>query len=234
MATRARAGRIPARLPRHRRPRSADGARRLRRSREGCKDANVKAADGGSDFRFRIEHDQVIAPQQIAQYKKLGVIASVQPSHLLTDMNWAESTHWSEAREELLMRGRSSSTTACARLRHRLSGRADYALPRHLFRRHPQERGRERRPISRTEADHRTGARRLHDGLGLRRSSRRRRKGTLAPGMLADFVVLDRDLTKATPPEILKTKFCAPWSAARRSMTRNEPVWRGHSCPRRV
>ncbi|HEU5415373.1 MAG TPA: amidohydrolase family protein, partial [Candidatus Angelobacter sp.] len=31
-------------------------------------------------------------------------------------------------------------------------------------------------------------------------------KGTLAPGMLADFVVLDRDLTKVDPPEILKTK----------------------------
>ena len=31
-------------------------------------------------------------------------------------------------------------------------------------------------------------------------------KGTLAPGMLADFVVLDRDLTKIPPPEILKTQ----------------------------
>ena len=31
-------------------------------------------------------------------------------------------------------------------------------------------------------------------------------KGTLAPGMLADFVVLDRDLTKVPPPEILKTR----------------------------
>ncbi len=31
-------------------------------------------------------------------------------------------------------------------------------------------------------------------------------KGTLAPGMLADFVVLDRDLTKVDPPEILKTQ----------------------------
>ncbi len=31
-------------------------------------------------------------------------------------------------------------------------------------------------------------------------------KGTLAPGMLADFVVLDRDLTKVGPQEILKTR----------------------------
>ena len=34
-------------------------------------------------------------------------------------------------------------------------------------------------------------------------------KGTLAPGMLADFVVLDRDLTKVAPPEILKTQGAA-------------------------
>src|SRR5437764_11815545 len=31
-------------------------------------------------------------------------------------------------------------------------------------------------------------------------------KGTLAPGMLADFVVLDRDITAIPPKEILKTK----------------------------
>jgi predicted amidohydrolase YtcJ len=31
-------------------------------------------------------------------------------------------------------------------------------------------------------------------------------KGTLAPGMLADFVVLDRDITKVPPAEILKTR----------------------------
>ena len=31
-------------------------------------------------------------------------------------------------------------------------------------------------------------------------------KGRLAPGMLADFVVLDRDITRVAPPEILKTR----------------------------
>ena len=31
-------------------------------------------------------------------------------------------------------------------------------------------------------------------------------KGMLAAGMLADFVVLDRDITKVAPEEILKTK----------------------------
>src|ERR1044071_780728 len=39
------------------------------------------------NLRFRIEHDQVIAPEDFGKYKQLGVIASVQPNHLLTDMN---------------------------------------------------------------------------------------------------------------------------------------------------
>ncbi len=33
-----------------------------------------------------------------------------------------------------------------------------------------------------------------------------KQKGTLMPEMLADFVVLDRDITKVAPPEILKTR----------------------------
>ncbi len=41
--------------------------------------------------RNRIEHAQVVDPADIPRFKKLGVIASMQPNHLLTDMNWAES-----------------------------------------------------------------------------------------------------------------------------------------------
>ena len=39
--------------------------------------------------RDRIEHAQVVDPADIARFAKLGVIASMQPNHLLTDMNWA-------------------------------------------------------------------------------------------------------------------------------------------------
>src|SRR5208283_189876 len=58
---------------------------------KAAKAGNVKAADGGSDYRLRIEHAQVTTPQQVARFKELKVIASMQPSHVLTDMNWAES-----------------------------------------------------------------------------------------------------------------------------------------------
>src|ERR1700687_4188328 len=56
------------------------------------KEAKVKAAGGNlNDYRLRIEHAQLTTPQQILRFKELKVIASMQPSHLLTDMNWAES-----------------------------------------------------------------------------------------------------------------------------------------------
>jgi predicted amidohydrolase YtcJ len=43
------------------------------------------------DARDRIEHAQVVDPVDIPRFARLGVIASMQPCHLLTDMNWAES-----------------------------------------------------------------------------------------------------------------------------------------------
>jgi hypothetical protein len=42
-------------------------------------------------YRFRIEHDQVVDPHDFARYRWLGVIASMQPNHLLTDMYWAQA-----------------------------------------------------------------------------------------------------------------------------------------------
>lgn len=44
----------------------------------------------GLPARNRIEHAQVVDPKDIPRFAKLGVIASMQPNHLLTDMNWAE------------------------------------------------------------------------------------------------------------------------------------------------
>jgi hypothetical protein len=55
-------------------------------------DAFEKAAraNGPRDRRFRIEHAQVVRRQDLPRYKALGVIASIQPSHCIDDMRWAE------------------------------------------------------------------------------------------------------------------------------------------------
>lgn len=41
------------------------------------------------DHRFRIEHCQLVAPEDIERFTRLGVIASMQPTHATSDMYWA-------------------------------------------------------------------------------------------------------------------------------------------------
>jgi predicted amidohydrolase YtcJ len=48
------------------------------------------AAHGPRDRRLRIEHAQVVRKADLDRYKRLGVIASIQPSHCIDDMRWAE------------------------------------------------------------------------------------------------------------------------------------------------
>ena len=42
------------------------------------------------DSRHRIEHAQILRNEELLRFKKLAVVASVQPVHLLEDMPWAE------------------------------------------------------------------------------------------------------------------------------------------------
>jgi predicted amidohydrolase YtcJ len=54
-------------------------------------DAFEKAAraNGPRDRRFRIEHAQHVRAQDVARFKTLNVIASIQPSHCIDDMRFA-------------------------------------------------------------------------------------------------------------------------------------------------
>jgi predicted amidohydrolase YtcJ len=166
---------------------------------------SAKENDKTRDFRFRIEHDQVITPGQFAQYKKLGVIASIQPSHLLTDMRWVmerigadrakTSYPWKQFLDDGIplafgtdypvepitpFRGIYAAVT-----RKNEAGTKEYFPEQKLA-------------IDQAIAAYTTGS--------AYAQFAEKDKGTLAPGMLADFVVLDRDLTKVAPPQILKTR----------------------------
>ncbi|HEV7552627.1 MAG TPA: amidohydrolase [Candidatus Angelobacter sp.] len=157
------------------------------------------------NLRFRIEHDQVVAPEDFKKYKDLGVIASVQPNHLLTDMNWAEahigpgrakhSYPWKEFEDNHIP----------------LAFGTDYPVePITPFRglyaavtRKNEAGTKEYYPEQKLTIDHAIYA----YTIGAAQAEfAEDKKGQLTPGMLADFVVLDRDITKIAPPEILKTR----------------------------
>jgi predicted amidohydrolase YtcJ len=172
---------------------------------KAAKEAKVRAADGGTDYRLRIEHAQVTTPQQILRFKELKVIASMQPSHLLTDMNWAESRLGAKRAEH--------SYAWAEFLRHGvvLAFGTDYPVePVTPFRgiysalTRTSEDGKksyypaEKLNIEQAIAAYTTGA--------AYAEFAEKEKGKLEPGMLADFVVLDQDITAAPPPKILATK----------------------------
>ncbi len=50
----------------------------------------VLGAHKGNDHRWRVEHAQVVTLEDIPRFARLGVIASMQPTHATSDMGWAE------------------------------------------------------------------------------------------------------------------------------------------------
>jgi predicted amidohydrolase YtcJ len=174
-------------------------------SEKAARDAKVKAANGGDDFRLRIEHAQVTTPAQITRFKELKVIASVQPSHLLTDMRWAQ---------DRLGPKRAATSYAWAALLSKgvtLAFGTDYPVePVTPFRglyaavmRKSENGKQEYFPEQKLTMDEAITAYTVGSAFA---EFEEKEKGKLAPGMLADFVVLDRDVTATSAEKVLAIK----------------------------
>jgi len=174
---------------------------------KAAKEAKVKPADGGNgnDYRLRIEHAQVTTPQQISRFKELKVIASMQPSHLLTDMNWAEARLGPERAEhsyawaEFLRRGVVLAFGTDDPVEPVTPFRGIYAA----LTRMSEDGKKSYYPAQKLNIEQVITA--YTTGSAFAEFAEKE-KGKLAPGMLADFVVLDQDITAALPPKILQTK----------------------------
>jgi hypothetical protein len=156
-------------------------------------------------FRHRIEHCQVLAPDQFARFRELNVIASVQPNHLLTDMNWAEARLGAQyAANSYAWRKLLDSGV-------RLAFGTDYPVePITPFRglyaaitRKNEAGTKEYFPQQKISIQQAIAA--YTSGAAYAEFAEAE-KGVLAPGMLADFVVLDRDITQVSPAELLRTQ----------------------------
>ncbi len=53
-------------------------------------EAAIRAVPGVKDHRLRIEHAQVVALEDIPRFKELDIVTSMQPPHATSDMPWAE------------------------------------------------------------------------------------------------------------------------------------------------
>jgi predicted amidohydrolase YtcJ len=166
---------------------------------------DAKAADGTENYRLRIEHAQVTNPAQVARFRELKVIASMQPNHLLTDMHWAASrlgparAQQSYAWLEFLNHGVTLAFGTDYPVEPVTPFRGLYAAVTRKSEDGKQEYyPAEKLTIEQALAAYTTGS--------AFAEFAEKEKGTLAPGMLADFVALDRDVTAVSPEKILGSR----------------------------
>jgi hypothetical protein len=168
-------------------------------------DEQVKGPTGGDQFRLRIEHAQVTTPQEVAEFKTLKVVASMQPSHLITDMRWAQ---------DRLGPQRAATSYAWLMFLNKgvpLAFGTDYPVEpvtpfRGLFSAvtRQSENGKQQYfPEQRLTMDQAIAAYTIGSAYA---EFEEKEKGNLVQGMLADFVVLDRDPTGSSPEKLLQTK----------------------------
>jgi predicted amidohydrolase YtcJ len=172
---------------------------------KAAKEAKVKAANGGEDFRLRVEHAQITTPAQIARFKELKVIASMQPSHVITDMRWANERLGAKRAADCYM------WAAFLNKGVTLAFGTDYPVePVAPFRglyaavtRRSENGKQEFFPEQKLTMDQAIAA--YTTGAAFAEFEEKE-KGKLVPGMLADFVVLDRDVTASSAEKVLATK----------------------------
>ncbi len=179
----------------------------------------VRSSDGtiswGTNFfpkktqfaRHRIEHAQVVAPSDFKRFAELGIIASMQPSHAITDQRWADSRlgeyrvlgayawHMMKSYDVHVPFGTDFPVESIDPYRTLFSAVArqeENGNP--LGGWNPQER------LSMADAI------RCHTYESAYAEFAERDKGTIEAGKLADLVVHSNDLLTIDPLDILKTR----------------------------
>jgi predicted amidohydrolase YtcJ len=172
-------------------------------------------ADG--DVRPRIEHAQIISPQDIPRFARLGVTASVQSAHQISDMGWAEDRLGPKrARHAYPWR---SLIDAGARLSNGTDAPVESASPLRTFHAaisrqneagepaggwHPEQCMTRREAIASMTA------------WAARAGFQEKILGSITPGKYADFVIVDRDWMTIPTEEIMHSKILSTYFAGRR------------------
>ncbi|MDQ2765889.1 MAG: amidohydrolase, partial [Gemmatimonadota bacterium] len=165
-----------------------------------------------ADARFRIEHAQIISPEDIPRFAKLGVIPSMQSSHQTSDMPWAERRlgavriHGAYAWRALLNTG--------VVIANGTDFPVEHVSPIITF----------HSAVTRQDADNAPPGGWYSDERMTREEALRsmtiwpayaafqeKELGSIAPGKYADFTILNRDIMRTAPEKILGAQVVATY-----------------------
>ena len=167
-----------------------------------------KAVPQARDPRLRIEHAQVVRKADVARFAALGIIASMQPSHASDDMRWADARLGPGP-------GRRGLRLAMVPGRRRSPWRSAATSPS----RSSTRSGGSTPAITRQDAKGMPpGGWHPEQKLSLEETLRgftagsawaafdEGKVGVLRPGLRADLTVVDRDLFRISPLNLLEAK----------------------------
>ena len=170
-------------------------------------DAYGAALGGPNDHRFRIEHAQVVALDDIALFRKYSVIASMQATHATSDMRWAQARLGAERIQGAYAWRRFLSAGVV------VANGSDFpveqpnplwgfyaAITRQDHQGHPPGGWFPDQRMTREEAL------RSWTITGSYAAFEEHSKGSLSPGKWADFVMLSRDIMQVAASEILSAR----------------------------
>ena len=164
------------------------------------------------DRRWRIEHAQIVDPKDFTRFGQHGVIASMQPVHQTSDRTMAEARLGPER-----LAGAypwKSLQAAGAKLAFGSDAPVEQADPWAGFAAAISRQGPDSQPAGGWQPQERvdrTTALAAYTSGAAYAGFAEKRFGRLAPGLRADFIVVDTDPMTASPEQIRATKVIETW-----------------------
>ncbi len=160
----------------------------------------------GNDLRWRVEHAQIVHPDDIHKFGEFNIVPSVQSTHATSDMSWAKQRLGRRIRNAYAYR-------TLMRENGWLPNGTDFPIedinPLYTFYAAVDRkdlRGKPSKGFQRENALTRQEALRSITIWAAKACFEEDRRGSLEPGKNADFVILDRDIMQVNAREIPSTK----------------------------